>query len=271
MSAPHRAYRPSGPRFGLARALSKLGYCSRSQARELIEAARVWLNGVLCRDWERSVQLERDRIEVDGQALAAPAKVYMMLNKPRGLITTRSDEHGRPTVYKALIDPTLPYLAPVGRLDKASEGLLLLTNDTQWADRLLAPESHLEKRYHVQVNCRPEPSLLDRLVRGLVAKEGDFLAVKQARILRQGTRNSWIEIVLDEGKNRHIRRLLECCGVQVLRLIRVAIGSLELGPLSKGAHRHLTASEVRALISNSQVTERGYGRQPYPQPWQVKA
>jgi 23S rRNA pseudouridine2605 synthase len=240
--APH-----STPRFGLARALSKLGYCSRSQGWELILAGRVQLNGRVCRQPEAAVDLARDRIEVDRQSIARERRVYLMLNKPRGLVTTRSDEQARPTIYTCLPSNSMPWLAPVGRLDKASEGLLLLTNDTAWAQAILDPKTHLQKRYHVQVDCLADPALCRRLVDGMTAAEGEHLAAGHASVLRQGTRNSWLEIVLDEGKNRQIRRLLEVCGIQVLRLIRVAIGSLQLGPLPKGQFRYLTAEEVKAL------------------------
>ncbi|HEU5337119.1 MAG TPA: pseudouridine synthase, partial [Terriglobales bacterium] len=146
-------------RVGLARALSKLGYCSRSQAFALIRAGRVTLNGAVRRDPESPVSLERDRILVDGQALSAAAPVYLMLNKPRGVVTTAADEKGRRTVYDCL-PPGLPWLAPVGRLDKASEGLLLLTNDSEWAARIAAPETHLDKTYHVQIGAIADAVLL---------------------------------------------------------------------------------------------------------------
>ena len=132
---------------GLARALSKLGYCSRSEAADLIRAGRVRLNGKVRRDPEARVRLERDRMEVDGQALVTAARIYLMLNKPRGVVTTASDEKGRQTVY-AFLDSALPWMAPVGRLDKASEGLLLLTNDSEWAAQVQAASSHLNKTYH---------------------------------------------------------------------------------------------------------------------------
>jgi 23S rRNA pseudouridine2605 synthase len=170
-----------------------------------------------------------------------------MLNKPRGLVTSRSDEQGRDTVYRCFEGATLPWLSPVGRLDKASEGLLLFTNDTVWADRILAPATHIEKTYHVQVNCIANDALTQRLVRGQTTPEGEHLSAKRASLLRQGIRNSWIEIVLDEGKNRHIRRLIECCGIEVLRLVRVAIGTLQLGDLAKGQYRCLTPAEVAAF------------------------
>ena len=169
-----------------------------------------------------------------------------MLNKPRGLVTTASDEKGRATVYSNL-SKDLPWLAPVGRLDKASEGLLLLTNDSEWAARVLAPESHLPKTYHVQVSGLADAELVARLMKGVRASRGDFLRANDARILRQGNRNTWLAIVLDEGKNRHIRRMLEEVGVEVLRLVRVAIGPLVLGELAKGAYRPLTKEEKSAM------------------------
>jgi 23S rRNA pseudouridine2605 synthase len=235
------------PRSGLARVLSKLGYCSRSQARAQILSGRVRLNGAPCRDPERAVDLSRDRVEVDGKAIASAARTYLMLNKPRGLVTSRSDEQGRQTVYDCLKDAEQTWLFPVGRLDKASEGLILFTNDTAWAERITAPASHLEKTYHVQVNCLADQQLCERLVLGLAATEGENLSAKRVHVLRQGTRNSWLEVILDEGKNRQIRRLLEACGLQVLRLIRIAIGPLVLGDLAKGQSRHLTETEVRSL------------------------
>lgn len=232
-------------RVGLARALSKLGYCSRSQAFALIRAGRVTLNGAVRRDPESPVSLQRDRILVDGQALAAAAPVYLMLNKPRGLVTTAADEKGRRTVYDCL-PADLPWLAPVGRLDKASEGLLLLTNDSEWAARIAAPETHLDKTYHVQVGAIADAVLLRAMEKG-VSSGGELLRAKRAAVLRSGQRNSWLEVVLDEGKNRHIRRLLAALGVEVLRLIRVAIGPLLLDDLAKGSYRALTAEEKAAL------------------------
>jgi 23S rRNA pseudouridine2605 synthase len=231
---------------GLARALSKLGYCSRSQAQQLIRAGRVQVNGTVKRNPEAAVYLERDRIEVDGGRVRPAGRIYLMLNKPHGLVTTAADEKGRPTVYSKL-DHDLPWLAPVGRLDKASEGMLLLTNDSEWAARVLAPETQLLKTYHVQVSGLRDAELLDKLMKGLRVSSGDFLRVKDARILRRGNRNTWLTIVLDEGKNRHIRRMLDELGIEVLRLVRVAIGPLTLGGLAKGASRPLTAGEKSAM------------------------
>jgi 23S rRNA pseudouridine2605 synthase len=236
----------SSVRHGLARALSKLGYCSRSQGEELIRAGRVQLNGVVRRDPETPVQLGRDRVEVDGHGVEATKQIYLAMNKPRGLVTTTSDEKGRDTVYSCLPDG-LPWIAPVGRIDKASEGLLLFTNDSEWAARVLAPETHLSKTYHVQAAAIPHDDILTTLVKGVRVDGGGFLRANSARILRSGERNAWLEIILDEGKNREIRRMLEHHGIEVLRLMRVAIGPLELGVLKKGETRHLTPDEKRAL------------------------
>jgi 23S rRNA pseudouridine2605 synthase len=233
-------------KVGLARALSKLGVCSRAQAAQLIRAGKVDVNGAVRRDPETPVRLGKDRIEIDGQAVAAAKKIYLVLNKPRGIVTTASDEKGRDTVY-SLLTADLPWVAPIGRLDKASEGLLLLTNDSEWAARVTAPETHLDKTYHVQIGKIADAALLETLRSGVRTKEGERLRVKNASVLRQGERNSWLEIILDEGKNRHIRRMLETLGIEVLRLIRVAIGPLALGDMPKTSVRPLTADEKLAI------------------------
>jgi 23S rRNA pseudouridine2605 synthase len=226
--------------------LSKLGYCSRSQAVELIRAGRVKLHGAVRRDPETPTHPGKDRIAVDGTPLAAKAKVYLVLNKPRGVVTSASDEEGRETVY-AYLPEKLPWLAPVGRLDKASEGLLLFTNDSEWAARITAPETHLDKTYHVQIGAIADGGLLHGLRDGFRTNRGDILQVKDARLFRQGEHNSWVEIILDEGKNRHIRRMFEQLKIEVLRLVRVGIGPLVLGDLPKGAARALTNGEKQAL------------------------
>jgi len=204
------------------------------------------VDGVVRRDPETPVRIGQDRIEIEGQPVAAAKKIYLVLNKPRGIVTTASDEKGRDTVY-SLLGAEVPWVAPVGRLDKASEGLLLLTNDSEWAARVTSPETHLDKTYHVQIGTIADATLLEALKKGVRTKEGDTLRVKDASLLRQGERNSWVEIILDEGKNRHIRRMVETLGIEVLRLIRVAIGPLALGELGKAAVRQLTAEEKLTL------------------------
>jgi 23S rRNA pseudouridine2605 synthase len=247
--SPKPTSRPANRTTGLARALSKLGYCSRSQAAELIRAGRVQVNGAAKRDPEAPVRLDRDRLTVDGHSVERRQKIYLVMNKPRGLVTTASDEKGRETVYSLLIKAgeSMPWVAPIGRLDKASEGLLLLTNDTDWGARVAAPETHLQKTYHVQIDRVVDEKFTQALVKGIQSREGDLLRAGCARLLRSGEKNCWLEIVLDEGKNRQIRRMLTGLEVEVLRLVRVAIGPLQLGKLTKGAYRPLTAEEKRAL------------------------
>jgi 23S rRNA pseudouridine2605 synthase len=206
----------------------------------------VRVNGVFVTDPAFPVRVERDTLEVDGRPVACEPPVYLMLNKPRGLVTTARDERGRPTVYACLPPGQRAWLAPVGRLDKASEGLLLFTNDTAWSARLLDPAGHLPRVYHVQVDRVPDAALCRRAEAGVVV-EGRRLAARAARVLRTGGRYGWIEVTLDEGRNRHIRRLLEALGVGVRRLVRVAIGPLALGDLVRGAVRPLAPDELEAV------------------------
>jgi len=233
-------------RTGLARALSKLGFCSRSQAVVAIQSGKVSLNGRVCRDPEKPVLLDQDQITVAGQSVQAPEHRYLMLNKPRGLVTTASDEQGRDTVFSCFAGASLPHLSPVGRLDKASEGLLLFTNDTAWAHRITDPATHLPKTYHVQVTGLVDDDLLARLSSGIV-DQGERLELRSIQKLRQGDKNTWLEITLDEGRNRHIRRVMEAHGLDVLRLVRVSIGALALGELAKGTWRELSPQDMRAL------------------------
>lgn len=231
---------------GLARVLSKRGIGSRRAAEDWVLAGRVAVNGETVRDPERQVDPERDRITLDGQEASAAARIYIALNKPRGLVTSTADERGRDTVYRCFDGATLPYLSPVGRLDKASEGLLLFSNDSAWAARLTDPASHVDKTYHVQINRVPDPALLKALEAGAIV-EGEALRAKSIAVLRSGEKNAWLEIVLDEGRNRQIRRLLDAFELSVLRLVRVAIGPLALGDLGKSQWRPLTPEEVAAL------------------------
>jgi 23S rRNA pseudouridine2605 synthase len=233
----------------IARALSKLGYCSRAQGERLVEAGKVRVNGTVVRSQSVRVRPERDVIEVEGTRVAHVAHVYLMLNKPRGLVTTTDDPQGRATIYECLRDASLPFVAPVGRLDKASEGLLLLTNDSRWSSRLLDPASHVDKVYHVQVGTTDAESVVDRVARGVVEDAtGERLEVKSVSLLRTGSRSgAWLEVVLDEGKNRQLRRIFAALDVPVRRLVRVAIGRLTLGDLAKGAWRMLRPDEVEVL------------------------
>jgi 23S rRNA pseudouridine2605 synthase len=236
-------------KIGLARALSKLGYCSRSQATELIRAGRVRLNGAVRRDPETTVRMDHDRVVLDGHAVEPHAKIYLMMNKPRGLVTTAADEKGRKTVYEVLekTGGSLPWVAPVGRLDRASEGLLLLTNDSEWGAKISAPETHLDKTYHVQIGTVADEKLIRAITSDVKVADGNCLRARNSGVLRSGEKNCWLEIVLDEGKNRQIRRMFAALDVEVLRLVRVAIGPLHLGKVGKGRYRPLTIEEKRAL------------------------
>src|ERR1700674_3381135 len=192
----------------------------------MIRSGQVGVNGTIRRDPEALVRVEHDRIAVNGRLVEPPAKIYLLMNKPRGAVTSASDEKGRETVYSVLASSRadLPaWIPPVGRLDKASEGLLLLTNDSEWGARIAAPESHLNKTYHVQVSTVADEKLISTLIRGVKTKEGELLRARQARRLRAGG------------------------SIEVLRLVRVAIGPLRLGDLAKGEHRALTANEKRIL------------------------
>ena len=266
MGASTRSRRPtgrtrSGPpaagvRHGLARVLSKAGLCSRSEAARWIQAGRVQLHGRVVFDPEHPVSDGLRGILVDGQAPAGPERYYLVLNKPRGLVTTARDEQGRDTVYRCLDGSGLPWLAPVGRLDRASEGLLLFSNDPGWAARVLDPQSGPDKTYHVQVDAVPDAALLRALCTG-VEVDGEHLRAVGATLLRSGGRNAWLEIVLDEGRNRQIRRLLAAFDLEVLRLVRVAIGPLALGELGKGQWRLLQPAERNALAPPTQPSTSG--------------
>ncbi|MDG2524789.1 pseudouridine synthase [Stenotrophomonas sp. HITSZ_GD] len=240
----------AAPRHGLARTLSKLGVCSRSEAARWIAEGRVRVDGRIVRDPEFPLPQSPDlaaRLHVDGQPLQGPARHYLMLNKPRGLVTTARDEQGRDTVYRCFDGAGLPWLAPVGRLDKASEGLLLFSNDPQWAAAITDPARGPDKTYHVQVDQLPTPAQLQAMRDG-VEEGGEVLRARRIEVLRQGERNAWLEVVLDEGRNRQIRRLLAAQDIGVLRLVRVGIGTLALGDLAKGAWRALSEPEWRALV-----------------------
>ncbi len=237
------AHTRTGRRHGVARTLSKLGVASRTAAAGWVLDGRVAVNGRIVRDPEFPVLQGSDQLVVDGRPITASERVYLLLNKPRGLVTTAADEQGRDTVYRCFDGAGLPWVAPVGRLDKASEGLLLFSNDPEWAAHLTDPVTGPEKTYRVQINTLPAPALLAALVTG-TDQAGEHLVAKSARLLQTGEKNAWLEIVLAEGRNRHIRRLLEAQGVAVLRLLRVAIGGLALGDLPKGHWRRLNANDL---------------------------
>lgn len=231
--------------YGVARVLSKRGVCSRSEAERACREGRVKLRGKTVYDPETPAT-EKDEISLDGASAIQEEKIYIAFHKPRGVITTASDEKGRKTVLDFFRG--FKHIAPVGRLDAASEGLLLLTNDTDFANRILEPgnSGHLEKTYHVQISGIPSEAELLQMEQGMLVparvfgESEEFMHAKSAKILRHGEKNCWLEIVLDEGKNREIRRMCKKLGFETLRLVRIKIGPYELGDLKPGEHRLLT-------------------------------
>lgn len=232
-------------RHELNRVLSRLGLASRTVAADWIRGGRVSVNGRVVRDPTCKVD-DRAVLLLDGARLQAAAPRAIMLNKPRGLVTSTQDEQGRDVVYQALEGADLPWLAPVGRLDKASEGLLLFSNLPAWAARITDPQTGPPKTYHVQVNRLVDGALLQAM-RAETRVDGELLGAASVEVVRSGQKNAWLEVVLHEGRNRQIRRLLAAFDVGVLRLIRVAVGPLKLGDLPKGAWRDLTPAERDAL------------------------
>jgi 23S rRNA pseudouridine2605 synthase len=211
----------------------------------MILDGRVSVDGRVQRNPERPTD-HIERIAIDGKVAAPVQRLYIALNKPRGLIVTAADDRDRETVFDLLKLSGLPYLAPVGRLDKASEGLLLMTNDSEWAARVTNPETGLLKTYHVQIDGIPDKDVLAAMLRGL-EDQGEHLAAANVRVLRTGEKNAWLEVVLDEGRNRHLRRLLAAFSFNVLRLVRIVIGPVELGTLAKGQWRALANDELQII------------------------
>jgi 23S rRNA pseudouridine2605 synthase len=237
----------STPRYGLARILSKRGLASRTQASELIRAGSVRVDGRCIRDPEHPTQLDAD-IRIDDKPATAVTKRYLAYNKPRGLIVSQRDEKSRRTIFEQL--PNDLKLSAVGRLDQASEGLLLVTNDTVWAARITEPDFAVLKTYHVQINRHLSEHELKRMTAGIPI-DGDFLRAHAVEVLRAGEKTCWLAMTLDEGKNRHIRRMLDALECEVLRLLRVQIGSLKLGELAKGQWRELSDAEIEAALQQS--------------------
>ncbi|MFN0207041.1 MAG: pseudouridine synthase [Planctomycetota bacterium] len=237
------AKRPSSRHVSLARALSKLGFASRTEAAELITNGGVTVNARVITDPNAWVDLARAKIEVKNRRVEAAELIYFMMNKPAGLITTRSDELGRPTVYD-LLPPDSRAVSPVGRLDKDTSGLLIFTNDHAFANGLTAPGS-IEKLYHVAVD-RP---LDDAAVRAFQKPMtlGDGTQLKPAAISNLSVSKCEFDITIREGKNRQIRRACEFLGYIVKTLARRSIGPLRLGALAEGETRPLTIREVTEL------------------------
>ena len=225
----------------LERVLSKAGLGSRSEARRWIGEGRVKVNGRVAGDPDRWVDLERDRITVDDRPLEQAARVYLLLHKPAGYLTTYRDPQGRKTIYDLLPDRDR-YLFPVGRLDLDTSGLLILTNDTDFAERLTNPEYKVPKTYAVKASRRLAEEDLDRLRHGIELRDGPT----RPAVVNRLTGNKF-EITITEGRNRQVRRMVEALDAKVEKLVRMAIGSIVLGELPAGETRELTEEEVRKL------------------------
>ena len=236
---------------GVARVISKRGFCSRSIAENLVREGRVSLRGKIVRDPDTPAY-ENDEILVDGTPVTASELVYFAMNKPRGAVTTASDEKGRTTVMdifreqygKMFPGKTMPHIAPVGRLDAASEGLLLFTNDTKWADVVLCSADHL-KVYRVQVAGKPSTAELEQMEKGfnvpprVFGESEEFMHAERAVFHSEGEKNCWLEITLSEGKNREIRRMLAHLGYEVMRLVRIQFDKYTIGDLKPGEIREI--------------------------------
>jgi 23S rRNA pseudouridine2605 synthase len=231
----------------LDRAVARSGAGSRSQAQAWIAAGRVRVNGLLVRDPATWIDPRSDAITLDGQPLRSAERVHLALHKPLGYLTTRSDPRGRPTVFD-LLDADRGWIAPVGRLDVNTSGLLLFTNDSDLADRITDPRGHLPKTYHVTAQGALDEEQLERLRRGVELDDGPTLPA-EVRRLPSPDKRARIELVLREGRNRQVRRMLREVGSVVVALERVAIGPLKLGDLASGASRPLSSHELRRLRS----------------------
>ena len=229
----------------IERVLSKAGLGSRTEARSWIAAGRVQVNGRIVRDPDAWVDLERDRLSFDGKPLRRSAPIYLLMYKPKGYLTTYRDPQGRPTIYD-LLPSRDDYVFPVGRLDLDTSGLLLLTNDTQFAERLTNPDYHVPKTYLVKASSFLSEEDLDALRRGLDLRDGPTRPAEVARIRESGGKTVF-EITITEGRNRQVRRMVEALGAKVLKLVRVAIGPLRIGEMQIGSVRELTPEEVRRL------------------------
>ena len=236
---------PVRGRVPLARALSKLGRSSRSEAIALIAAGRVAVGGRIVRDPGYLVRPEHDRLQVDGEPVQRAGWRMVLLNKTRGTVTTRRDPEGRPTVFD-LLGPDGHGLVAVGRLDRASSGLLLLTTDTGLANWLTDPENAIVRRYVVTVRGALSDHDCDRMTQGI-----DGLQAHSVRVRKRSRRETHLVIELTEGKNREIRRLCAGVGHEVTALKRVAFGGLELGTLAPGAWRELTRAEVTQAFGSA--------------------
>ena len=229
----------------LERVLSMAGIGSRVEARSWVHAGRVTVNGQITRNPDQWIDMQRDRVRLDGAPLAARERIYLLLYKPTGYLTTYKDPEGRPTVYDLIADVGT-FLSPVGRLDLATSGLLLMTNDNRFAERVTNPKSHVPKTYLVKASTVLTDAQLQSLRDGLELSDGATRPATVTR-LRDSAKYTHFEITLTEGRNRQVRRMVEALGAIVLKLVRVKIGPIAIGSLAIGKWRLLTRDEIDAF------------------------
>jgi 23S rRNA pseudouridine2605 synthase len=204
------------------------------------------VNGCVVHDPDQWIRPATDVIHLDGKRLKQVRRVYLVLNKPKGVITSHGDPQGRKTIYD-LLEKNLAWVSPVGRLDQDTSGLLLLTNDTDFANHVTDPASGVEKTYLVKLSGLAGEESLRKLEAGIEMKRGDFARPESVRRMEDRGKYSWLEVVLTEGKNREVRRMIEAVGFQVLKLVRIRIDTLTLAGLEVGKYRELTGPEITSL------------------------
>jgi 23S rRNA pseudouridine2605 synthase len=236
----------SKPAMTLDRVLSRFGVASRTEAQQAIQRGRLKVNGQVIRDPGFWVRPDEDAVHLDGRRLKPARKTYLLFYKPKGVITSHGDPERRKTVYEYLGDHGR-WVFPVGRLDRDTSGLLLMTNDTEFADFVTSPESRVTKTYHVKTSGLMPDEVIARLRAGIEMKRGDWAHPLSVRRFEDRGKYTWLEIVLTEGKNREVRRMIEAAGFKTLKLVRTAIGPLTLEGLEVGKWREVTPREVSAL------------------------
>lgn len=236
------------PRVTLDRILSRAGIASRSTTKDWIANGRVKVNGRVVRDPDHWVETGKDKVHFDGKPIRAEKKLYIALNKPTGVVTSNGDSRGRATVYDYLkkLDR---WVFPVGRLDMDTSGLLILTNDTEFGDRLLSPDSKIPKTYYVKVSGSVEANHYFDLAYGLDIGRGESSGIAAVREVRRTEKYTWFELTITEGKNRQVRRMCEAIGRPVLKLVRIRIGGFTLGALPVGEVATLNPADLRKLLS----------------------
>lgn len=233
----------------LERVLSKAGIGSRTEARSWIHARRVKVNGRIVENPDQWVDFQRDKVSFDDRPLEVKEKRYLLLYKPKGYLTTYKDPEGRPTVYD-LLTAIDQFVSPVGRLDQDTSGLLILTNDTQFSERLTNPEFHVPKTYLVKCASILDDAAIALLRNGVQLDDGPTRPAYVRRV-RDSESKTFLELTITEGRNRQVRRMIEAVGNRVLKLVRTRIGTVQIGDLGIGKWRDLTPSEVRMLKQES--------------------